>query len=65
MEPTRERTPTLIVLSEDEDRIDNPDTVQNHAAASTKRKHRHHRHSHKRSRQHQPTTSGTCLLPIY
>ncbi|CAF0727615.1 unnamed protein product [Adineta ricciae] len=57
VEPTRERTPTLIVLSEDEDHVDNPDTVQSHAAASTKRKHRHHRHSHKRSRQQQLTTS--------
>lgn len=62
MEPTRERSPTLIVLSEDEDHVDNPDTVQTQAATSTKRK---HRHSHKRSRQQQPTTSGAYLIPIY
>ncbi|CAF0907670.1 unnamed protein product [Adineta steineri] len=66
VEPTRERTPTLIVLSEDEDENENESNNMNNepqiqVASSKKRKHHHHR-SNKRYKN-QETTSGT--YPFY
>lgn len=63
VEPSRERTPTLIVLSEDEDSENDQNDDQNQAASSSKRKHHDH-HSHKRSKKQQTTSVTNPNPPV-